>query len=373
MKPQELRKSRWWWLSLLSFFLLISLLYIEMGYFYPQVQRYFDSTGGLTSQQLVARARTYLFKSLEDYAEMSASEENSRKVRHNLNMAYGLLNVDLYRQHYPCTAPALEQIDMLDQRLHKEEQRDFAGYSLALLPILQCTDIIQTGQDRKRAQLAINLADNLGFHQRLLFWGSLAMVSAGLAFWALHRKQQKLIEAGRDETERWIDHAMRDGLTGVLNRRAFEADLNKSLEQYRENGQPFSLLMCDIDFFKQYNDSLGHLEGDKALQLVAGALATGLRAMDSLYRYGGEELVIIVSNANMAQAQGVGQRALELVRELRLPHPHSRTGYLTISMGCATSNETETAAESLLALVDRRLYLAKQSGRNRLVCADEAL
>jgi len=373
MKPQELRKSRWWWLSLLSFFLLITLLYIEMGYFYPQVQRYFDSTGGLTSQQLVARARTYLFKSLEDYAEMSESEENSQKVRHNLNMAYGLLNVDLYLQHYPCTAPALEQIDMLDQRLHKEEQRDFAAYSLALLPILQCTDVIQTGQDRKRAQLAINLADNLGFHQRLLFWGSLAMVSAGLAFWALHRKQQKLIEAGRDETERWIDHAMRDGLTGVLNRRAFEADLNKSLEQYRENGQPFSLLMCDIDFFKQYNDSLGHLEGDKALQLVAGALATGLRAMDSLYRYGGEELVIIVSNANMAQAQGVGQRALELVRELRLPHPHSRTGYLTISMGCATSNETEISAESLLALVDRRLYLAKQSGRNRLVCADEAL
>lgn len=372
MKSHELRKSRWWWLSLLSFCLLIGLLYIEMGYFYPQVQRYFDNTGGLTSQQLVARARTYLFKSLEDYVGMAESAENAKKVRHNLNMAYGLLNVDLYLQHYPCTAPSLEQIDMLEKMIEKQEYGDFASYSRALLPILQCSDIIQTGQDAKRAQLAVNLADNLGFHQRLLFWGSLVMVSTGLVFWALHRKQQRLIEASRDETERWIDHALRDGLTGILNRRAFEADLNTSLEHFREKGQPFSLLMCDIDFFKQYNDSLGHLEGDKALLLVAEALAKGLRAMDSLYRYGGEELVIIVNNATKAQACGVGLRALELVRDLRLPHPHSQTGYLTISMGCATSNETETAAKSLLALVDSRLYLAKQSGRNQLVCSDEA-
>lgn len=105
--------------------------------------------------------------------------------------------------------------------------------------------------------------------------------------------------------------------------------------------------------------------------MVTDALAKGLRAMDSLYRYGGEELVIILDNANMSQARGIGLRALEVVRELRLPHPQSETGSLTISIGCATSSETDISAKSLLALVDSRLYLAKQGGRNRLVCSED--
>ncbi|RPH37836.1 MAG: GGDEF domain-containing protein, partial [Desulfobulbaceae bacterium] len=358
MKPPEFRKSSWWWLSLLCFGLLLSLIYFEMGYFYPQVKRYFDNSGGPTAQPLVSRARVYLLKSLELYAEMAESEESSLKVRHNLNTAYGLINVDLYLQNYPCTAPTLELIDNLEQKLKQQQQGDVASYSLALLPILQCTDIIQAGQDDKRSQLAISLARNLDFHQKLLFWGSLVMVSTGLAFWALHMKQRRQIEAGRDETKHWRQHAMRDGLTGILNRRAFDADLKKSLDLYREKGRPFSLLMCDIDFFKQYNDSLGHLEGDKALLLVTDALTKALRAMDSLYRYGGEELVIILDNANISQARGIGLRALEVVRELRLPHPQSETGFLTISIGCATSSETDISAESLIALVDSRLYLA---------------
>jgi diguanylate cyclase (GGDEF)-like protein len=311
-------------------------------------------------------------KSLEHYAEVSATEESLQKVRNNLNTAFGLINVDLYLQNYPCAAPTLEQIDILEQQLVKQRQNDITSYALALLPILQCTDIIQAGQDDKRSQLAISLARNLDFHQKVLFWGSLGMVSAALAFWTLHMKQRKQIEAGRDETKHWRQHAMRDGLTGILNRRAFDHDLHKCLENYKGKGRPFSLLMCDIDFFKQYNDSLGHLEGDKALQLVTEALVKGLRAMDSLYRYGGEELVIIVDNANMAQTRGIALRALEVVRDLHLPHPQSETGYLTISIGCASSNETDISATSLLALVDSRLYRAKQEGRNRLVCSDDA-
>jgi diguanylate cyclase (GGDEF)-like protein len=371
MKSPEFRRSAWWWLSLLCFGLVLGLIYFEMGYFYPQVKRYFDNSGGPTAQPLVSRARIYLLKSLEHYAEMGEPEENTNKVRQNLNTAYGLINVDLYLQHYPCTAPTLEQIDILERKLANRQQRDVADYSLALLPILQCTDIIQAGQDDKRSQLAITLAQTLAFHQKLLLWGTLVMVSTGLAFWTLHMKQRRQIEAGRDETRQWIQHAMRDGLTGILNRRAFDADLKKSLEHYRDRGRPFSLLMCDIDFFKQYNDSLGHLEGDRALILVTDALAKGLRAMDSLYRYGGEELVIILDNANMSQARGIGLRALEVVRELRLPHPQSETGFLTISIGCATSSETDISAKSLLALVDSRLYLAKQGGRNRLVCSED--
>jgi diguanylate cyclase (GGDEF)-like protein len=370
MKVPEFRKSSWWWSSLLCFGLLVGLIYFQMGYFYPQVKRYFDDSGGPTAQPLASRARTYLFKSLEHYVEMSASKESSQKVRHNLNTAYGLINVDFYLQNYPCTAPTLEQIDILEQNLANRQHGDIASYSLALLPILQCTDIIQAGQDDKRSQLAISLAQSLDFHQKLLFWGTLVMVSTGLAFWTLHMKQRRQIDAGRDETKHWRQHALRDGLTGILNRRAFDADLQKSLENYREKGWPFSLLMCDIDCFKQYNDSLGHLEGDKALLLVTEALAKGLRAMDSLYRYGGEELVIILDNANMSQARGIGLRALEVVRELRLPHPQSETGILTISIGCASSKETDISATSLLALVDRRLYLAKQGGRNRLVCSE---
>ena len=370
MKPQQFNKSSWWWLSLLCFGLLLSLAYFEMGYFYPQVKRYFDNTGGPTSQPLVSRGRTYLLKSFSLFAESRNSQKVVEQAQQHLNTAYGLINVDLYLQRYHCTAQSLQGIDALVNSLEKQQQIDFAGYALALLPILECTDIIQAGQDEIRSQLAIGLAQNLEFHQKLLLWSSLAMVATGLAFWALHIKQRKLIEAGKNEAQHWRQHAMRDGLTGVLNRRAFDTDLDKCLGQFREEGKIFSLLMCDIDFFKQYNDSLGHLEGDKALILVTDALTKGLRAMDSLYRYGGEELVIILDKATPAQARGVALRALELVRELRVPHPHSDSGYLTISIGCATSNEAESMADSLLAVVDRRLYQAKQGGRNRLVWSD---
>lgn len=82
--------------------------------------------------------------------------------------------------------------------------------------------------------------------------------------------------------------------------------------------------------------------------------------------------MIILDNANISQARGIGLRALEVVRELHLPHPQSDTGSLTISIGCGTSNETDISATSLLALVDSRLYFAKQGGRNRLVCSDNA-
>ena len=366
MKLFESPKTGWLWLSVVCFGLLIGLISIEVGLFYPQVQRYFDNTGSLTAQPLASRSRHYLLNSLELLSDSASEPSDYSRVQYNMDLAYGLLNIDLYLKRYPCTVPALTQIDILGEQLRRQSHVNLEIFIRTMLPVLKCTDLIDTGQNVMRSALAVEMATNHEIHRRILLWGTFLMIAAGIGFWVLHLKQCRLIIRNKDETNRWIRHAMRDALTGVLNRRAFDVDFARYMERYDETGNLFTILMCDIDYFKQYNDNLGHVEGDKALQHVTQTLSTVLRECDTLYRYGGEEMLIILDNTDKAQAQKIGFRALEQIRALRLPHPKSEFGFLTISIGCATISETKDATESLVELADRRLYEAKQNGRNCL-------
>ena len=360
-------QSAWLWLALVSAVFLAGVVSVQVGVLHPKILRYFDNTGTLTDDPLALRSREHLLKALSLLLE-PGTPQHAEQARHELDLAYGLLNISLYHREYPCTAAALTRIDELHGLLQSTAAVDQAAVHRMMLPAFQCTDTIEKGQSSKRSALAREIVASLDRQRRIFLWAILLIITSGAVLCGVHRKQRRLIADSRRETDKWIRHAMRDELTGIYNRRAFDIDLRRHLDDHRKSGTPFSLLMCDVDYFKQYNHSMGHPAGNKALQYITQSILKMLRGSDSLYRYGGEELIVILDNTDKHQAENVAERILEQIRNLQLPHPGTELGYLTISIGCANADEMKPSNENIVELADRRLYKAKQSGRNRLAC-----
>ncbi len=187
----------------------------------------------------------------------------------------------------------------------------------------------------------------------------------------LERTTSQLQEANR--------HLMQlstlDGLTGISNRRSFDATLETEWLHARRAGTPFSVVMADIDFFKRLNDSAGHQTGDECLKLVAQALASaGKRGMDCIARYGGEEFAMLLPGTDEAHAAALAEAARACVHRLEFPHPGSPFGRrVTISLGVATlSGGNYSSPCELVKAADTALYTAKAQGRNRVVVFDAA-
>ena len=180
------------------------------------------------------------------------------------------------------------------------------------------------------------------------------------------RSEEKLL-ALQQELE---DLSFRDGLTGVNNRRKFDAVLQREWQEARRNVQPLSLLLFDVDFFKNYNDHYGHVEGDECLKRVAQALAGAAhRPSDFLARYGGEEFVLLLPASDAPAARAVAERCRQAIFKAQIAHAVSTVGQLlTVSIGAGTTVPSEHGDPvRFLDEVDRRLYRAKHLGRNRLV------
>ncbi|WP_008293901.1 ligand-binding sensor domain-containing diguanylate cyclase [Congregibacter litoralis] len=173
----------------------------------------------------------------------------------------------------------------------------------------------------------------------------------------------------RDALVRVEANSRIDSLTGVANRRHLEEHLNATWSMSRRTGTPVSILMLDIDLFKQYNDSLGHAAGDDCLRTIAQAIKGKLlREHDMLARYGGEEFVVVLYDTDAAGAVRTANRILECVRALALQHPASQVSeHVTISIGCASMGDKERDdPHRLIDLADKALYEAKAKGRNRV-------
>jgi len=166
--------------------------------------------------------------------------------------------------------------------------------------------------------------------------------------------------------------AMTDGLTGILNRRAFDEALGREYRRALRESEPIALLLIDIDHFKQFNDQYGHLAGDDCLRAVASAMSGAVRATDLTARYGGEEIAIILPKTGMAGAAMVAERVRASVERLRIPHEGNPEGgkWVTVSVGASAStvksSDTADMLEGLLLATDNALYKAKNGGRNRV-------
>jgi diguanylate cyclase (GGDEF)-like protein len=167
--------------------------------------------------------------------------------------------------------------------------------------------------------------------------------------------------------------ATSDGLTQIANRRRFDEYLEEQWLRMARGQAPLSILLCDIDFFKQYNDAYGHPAGDACLKQVVQALSSAIyRSPDLLARYGGEEFAAILPQTDREQALKVAQRMQAAIAYLQIPHSGSTINpYVTVSIGIASVIPSEQRSASvLLNEADRQLYYAKHQGRNQIVHND---
>ncbi|HIF9115667.1 TPA: membrane-associated sensor domain-containing protein [Photobacterium damselae] len=191
-----------------------------------------------------------------------------------------------------------------------------------------------------------------------------------------------IIETGRRILSRWFTRsverdvenkrllseltqlASRDQLTNLYNRRFFEYELDKQTVQAKRYNIPFSVILIDIDYFKRYNDALGHLQGDECLKIVAKVLnASLLRGADSVSRYGGEEFVVILPNTDIDGAIQVAERIQSNMAKMVIPHPDSEiSNVVTLSQGIAAW-KNHRGPTQLIKEADNHLYQAKELGR----------
>ena len=161
----------------------------------------------------------------------------------------------------------------------------------------------------------------------------------------------------------------KDGLTGVANRRMFDTVLDMEWAKAQNSRQPLSLIMLDIDYFKQYNDHYGHLQGDECLKTVGRLLADATRSNDFCARFGGEEFVMVLPQTDAVAARQVAERCRHLIAREAVAHAKSEISpLLTVSFGVGTRIPAlHEDALSFIEEVDRRLYRAKQNDRNCIV------
>lgn len=217
----------------------------------------------------------------------------------------------------------------------------------------------------------------------LIQFGLLAnVVGAGNAYVLEMRDRRLFLQARMLElekrqlnrlTERMVQLAREDDLTGLANRRHFNDNFLLEWERGRRERYPLSLVFVDIDYFKAYNDNHGHLEGDRALAAVAAELKPlARRAGDLAARYGGEEFVLLLPNTPLAGACDIAEEMLAAVDARRIPHKASAVSdHVTVSIGVATMvPDVHVAPSQLIDLADAALYTAKEGGRHQVVASD---
>jgi two-component system, cell cycle response regulator len=183
---------------------------------------------------------------------------------------------------------------------------------------------------------------------------------------SIQRKQAE--DALRQANQELYRLATLDGLTQISNRRRFDAYLKAEWRRSRREQTPLTLLLCDIDYFKRYNDHYGHQAGDECLKQIAQALQQSIsRPADLVARYGGEEFAVILPNTPVKGAGHVAKRIRRTVTKLQILHEQSGVGdWITLSIGIATwIPEQHSSPEALIAAADQALYAAKAAGRNR--------
>ncbi len=196
-------------------------------------------------------------------------------------------------------------------------------------------------------------------------------------FHVIEQQQQLVERAILERTEQLLranaelqSLSLEDSLMRIGNRRAMDVDMEHTHAHARRHRRPYCVVLLDIDFFKAYNDHYGHLQGDKTLERTASLVKDTIRKSDRLYRYGGEELLLLLPDTgNAGEGERITQRILKKLQNAALEHRKSPYGIITMSAGIAHYDpESDPSVEDwhdIVRAADERLYLAKKTGRNR--------
>ncbi len=181
---------------------------------------------------------------------------------------------------------------------------------------------------------------------------------------AIRREEYKVM------LNKMSEEIIRDSLTGAYNRRYIEENLPFEISSTANANQPLSVVLCDIDLFKDVNDSYGHLAGDQVLKEFVSICKDCIRKeKDWIARYGGDEFIIVLVNANEVTARRVAEKIREFCERTQLKLEGISISF-TVSLGIYTSFSTQISVEELIGRVDKNLYIAKKSGRNQAVASN---
>jgi two-component system cell cycle response regulator len=246
-----------------------------------------------------------------------------------------------------------DQVDQADE----PELDDYPFLSLPLTDLKQQIAALEAGAD---AYMCLSPA-KLDHDSRLFSQLFQAQIQAGLRQVQTHRELMRTNDV-------LSAIALSDPLTSLNNRRAFEWELPRQIQNARSRSVPISLVMLDVDFFKSINDTYGHLVGDQVLKFLAARLQHNLRIYDTPFRYGGEEFVVILSNTDFQEALLIANRLCQLVGEQPFAIDETIDLTVTISAGTATLKpDDDPKGMSLLQRADQCLLQAKVQGRNRVI------
>ena len=246
------------------------------------------------------------------------------------------------------------------------------------MPRLDGAKLLQVKEERVGDTPLLFLSGTTNREQRvrLLEGGACDMISKPfdraelVARLRLHLRIKQLQDELRCKNEVLSRMSSTDSLTGLRSRRYFDDVLNVEFLRWRRYGSPLSLLMADLDLFKQLNDEHGHLAGDAALRGICGVLRKRLRATDIGARYGGEEIAVLMPHSDAEGCRVLAERWRQEVDEARFEASGTSDIHVTLSAGVATCRPGFETPEDFLAAADAALYRAKEKGRNRTEVAD---
>jgi diguanylate cyclase (GGDEF)-like protein len=175
----------------------------------------------------------------------------------------------------------------------------------------------------------------------------------------------------RERNQELQELSVTNSLTGLFNRKHMWETLARELEGVKRHQRPLAVLMIDIDHFKRYNDTRGHLAGDEVLRRMGDIFHRSLRVCDYAARYGGEEFLAVLPDTNSAKAAQAAERLRGLVADEKFAEGQGPIG-ITVSIGVASTSEHESEPEALVRNADTALYRAKKAGRNRVVAFESA-
>ncbi|HPJ39176.1 MAG TPA: GGDEF domain-containing protein [Spirochaetota bacterium] len=198
---------------------------------------------------------------------------------------------------------------------------------------------------------------------------NISIKTALVDYFTRERIYEKITIFIKDNMINAFDTAMRDSLTGLYSHAVIHAELEKEFQSSRRYNVDLSVVFIDIDDFKRYNDSFGHIAGDRILRLVAATLKENLRTTDKIGRYGGEEFLIVLPHTNRENAFTIAHKLLQSIQTSTAGNSAIPQG-VTVSIGISQLSESMQDGHDLIKNADINMYRAKKEGKNRICCSE---